>query len=288
MLRRIQAFVLDDRERWVAELECGHHTAVPPDAHPPAPEWARSEHGRKNLVGSHLECPACLAAPVGSRVSEDQRPQARASTSLPWWLSFWVRPKAPRAGVEPLWLDAKVASGTVESVQDLERLAELGFRDVLTLNEAGEPGPALAPLVEASWVRTLRMTPHWVPVDPTRIRAEDVDRFLELVDGAEGPVLVHSNGPERATAFATIWYGVAKGLGAPQALRAAAAAGLGTGRRCAELVAKQLGRLRAQRDVLLVPVHKCADSTKAPHVADPAGPATASEQLSPSSSVLES
>lgn len=263
MLRDIQSFVRDDRDRWVAQLECGHLVDVPPDAHPPAPEWSRTEHGRKNLVGSLLECPSCLA---GLRAARPEPGVVQADAIRPSWRSFLVRPKARPARIEPIWLDSKIACGSVQSIPDLERLARLGFQDVLSLDQAGELGQALSPHIEASWIRALAMTPHWVPIDPARIHDEDVDRFLDIVGSTQGPVLVHSNGVERANAFSTIWLGIARGLDASQALRASAAAGLRIGKRCAELVDEQLSRLLAGDERVRAAPHRCFSFIDPPHV----------------------
>lgn len=245
VLRGIQSFVQDDRGLWVAQLECGHLVDVSPDAPPPAPEWTRTEHGRQNLKGSLLACPRCLSEPT-----ETPAPTAAADAEEPprSWRSFWLRPKERPSRVQPTWVDSKVACGSVRTVQDIEELARSGFRDVLSLDQAGEPGQALSPHFEASWARTLDMTPHWVPIDPVRITDRDVDRFLEVLRSIRGPVLVHSNGARRAHALAAVWLGVVRGLDGSEALRAAAGAGFLVDERDRELAREQLKRLLGRED----------------------------------------
>lgn len=263
MLRRIQSFVQDDRNRWVARLECGHFLDVPSDAHPPAPEWSRTEHGRQNLVGSLLECPWCLSGLAERRPHQSltQPDVTRRS-----WRSFWVRPKAPPVRIQPVWVDSRVACGAVLSIPDLERLVRLGFKSVLSLDQAGEPGQALSPHVEASWIRALAMTPHWVPVDPARILSEDVDRFVDTVSSVPGPVLVHSNGPERSSAFSTIWVGVTRGLNTSQALRAVADMDLSIDQRCKGLVDRELSRLLGGYESAHTASYSCYRFVDPPHV----------------------
>jgi len=58
--RRIIDFHLDERQDWVAELECGHHQHVrhnPPWTHR---HWVTTPQGRFEHLGSELLCFACL------------------------------------------------------------------------------------------------------------------------------------------------------------------------------------------------------------------------------------
>lgn len=263
VFRRIQAWVQDDLDRWVAQVECGHLVDVPPDASPPAPEWSRTEHGRQNLVGSLLECPSCR---VGLDVARPQPSVVHADATPHSWRSFWVRPKAPPARVQPIWLDSKIACGSVCSVPDLERLARLGFRDVVCLDQAGEPGQGLSPLFEGSWVRALAMSPHWIAVDPARIQGRDVDRFLDVVRSVRGPVLVHSTDDRRAIAFSAIWLGLARGLDDSEVLQVLVERGLSIDGRCEQLVRLHLGKSLGEDGFDHTQPHRCYRLYERPHV----------------------
>lgn len=243
MQRKIQSFVQDDRDRWVAQLACGHLAEVPADAPPPLPQWSRSEHGRKNLVGSLLPCPSCPDDPDDpGEVRPPAEAHALATQASPY--SFWRRAKAAPGRVQPVRIDSKVAFGVVRSVPDLERLARLGFHDVVCLDQAGEPGQALSPHVAASWARALALTPHWIPMDPARILDEEVERFVNVVRAARGPILIHSNGPERAVNLLTILHAFTHDLDASEALHALTDLGIPTDVCSLEFVERQLGTLR--------------------------------------------
>lgn len=77
MLKRIQEFVHAQAGPWRAQLECGHIVDVRPDAALPRFDWVQTEHGRKNLVGSLMECPKCQARSASSGVSAGLRFPAR-------------------------------------------------------------------------------------------------------------------------------------------------------------------------------------------------------------------
>ena len=59
MQRRIIDFRQDEEGHWVAELECGHSQHV--RHNPPwfVRAWVITEEGRRNALGSMLECPLC-------------------------------------------------------------------------------------------------------------------------------------------------------------------------------------------------------------------------------------
>lgn len=90
VVRKIQEFVTDDAGRPVAELVCGHRTTIGGDAPELMREWSRTEHGRKNLIGSLLVCPECTAGfPPVAHVHPSTKLDTRSSPH-----SFWTRPKA--------------------------------------------------------------------------------------------------------------------------------------------------------------------------------------------------
>lgn len=59
MKRRIVDFHKDQRDDWVADLECGHSQHVrhrPPWINRP---WVITAHGRKSHLGTPLNCKQC-------------------------------------------------------------------------------------------------------------------------------------------------------------------------------------------------------------------------------------
>jgi hypothetical protein len=58
-MRKIVAFHQDDKQDWVADLECGHGQHVrhrPPWERRP---WVTTEEGRKAHLGHKLDCKKC-------------------------------------------------------------------------------------------------------------------------------------------------------------------------------------------------------------------------------------
>lgn len=70
MKRRIVGFHRDDRNDWVADLECGHAQHVrhrPPWINRP---WVITPEGRRSRIGAKLNCKKCgadFAAHNGNR-----------------------------------------------------------------------------------------------------------------------------------------------------------------------------------------------------------------------------
>lgn len=59
MERRITGFHQDDKGDWVAELDCGHTQHVRHDPPWQVREWATTESGRTERVGTMVECGWC-------------------------------------------------------------------------------------------------------------------------------------------------------------------------------------------------------------------------------------
>lgn len=62
MIRTITGFSADEAGDWVAHLDCGHRQHVrhrPPFVERP---WVRTEEGRRQHVGTPIECPLCARA----------------------------------------------------------------------------------------------------------------------------------------------------------------------------------------------------------------------------------
>lgn len=59
MERAIVGFHKDEKEDWVAELECGHQQHVRHNPPWQIRKWVISESGRKSRLGSVLNCRIC-------------------------------------------------------------------------------------------------------------------------------------------------------------------------------------------------------------------------------------
>ena len=66
--RKIVGFHLDERQDWVAELECGHQQHMRHDPPWVRREWVMTAEGRMEHTGHELICVAC--ATVERRDSE--------------------------------------------------------------------------------------------------------------------------------------------------------------------------------------------------------------------------
>lgn len=197
VFRKVQEFSQGADGRFTALLFCGHRTRIDHTAPPPAADWSRTEHGRKNLIGSLLRCPECERG-VEPSVHDHSVSKFEHHSSR---FSFWRRPKRPRSHAKPTWIDAGFACGRVDHVDDLRQLVRLGFRTVLCLSQAGEPGQVWSPLRESAWARALGLTALWYPVAADPIDDTALDGFIRALDKAPRPVLVHSNGDPRPYVF---------------------------------------------------------------------------------------
>jgi Protein of unknown function (DUF3565) len=59
MLRAVIGFEQDDEAHWVARLECGHGVHVRHDPPWTVREWVVTEVGRRERIGSLMECKRC-------------------------------------------------------------------------------------------------------------------------------------------------------------------------------------------------------------------------------------
>ena len=59
MRRKIIAFHLDEKQHWVADLECGHKQHVRHQPPLVSREWVLTESGRTGHLGTELDCILC-------------------------------------------------------------------------------------------------------------------------------------------------------------------------------------------------------------------------------------
>lgn len=93
------------------------------------------------------------------------------------------------------------------SEQQIRELAKRGFEVVINL---GLVGQSYSLPDEAGLVRSLGMAYHHIPVDFKAPTAQDLARFLALMDGAEGQkVFIHCAANMRVSCFVSL-YGEAR------------------------------------------------------------------------------
>ncbi len=97
-------------------------------------------------------------------------------------------------------LDPKFASGGVTTADAFATLKQLGYRTVINLQTASEPGVDLE--AEAKAVSQSGLQYFSLPFSLTAPDSTVADRFLEIVkDPANQPVYIHCRSGQRANAF---------------------------------------------------------------------------------------
>ncbi len=102
--------------------------------------------------------------------------------------------------------------------EELERLAQEGFKTVVNLRTAGEQNQPLSPEAEGEVARKAGLDYLHIPVASTDPRPEQVDQFREKLSGLPGPVLVHCASGKRSGVFAVLRLAGQDGLSGEEAL----------------------------------------------------------------------
>lgn len=102
--------------------------------------------------------------------------------------------------------------------EELERLAQEGFRTVVNLRTEGEQNQPLSPEAEGEAARKAGLDYLHIPVASTDPRPEQVDQFREKLDELPKPVLVHCASGKRSGAFAVLQLADQQGLSGDEAL----------------------------------------------------------------------
>ncbi|MGE0452746.1 MAG: protein tyrosine phosphatase family protein [Vicinamibacteria bacterium] len=88
----------------------------------------------------------------------------------------------------------RLATGAQPTPETLARLKELGFRTVINIRAADEPGV----LAEADIVRSQGLAYHLIPVTPSSFGALQVDAIAKILDDPKAaPVLFHCSSSNR-------------------------------------------------------------------------------------------
>lgn len=102
--------------------------------------------------------------------------------------------------------------------EELERLAQEGFKTVVNLRTAGEQNQPLSPEAEGEVARKAGLDYLHIPVASTDPRPEQVNQFREKLSELPGPVLVHCASGKRSGAFAILQLADQEGLPGEDAL----------------------------------------------------------------------
>ncbi|MBP0447802.1 protein tyrosine phosphatase family protein [Roseomonas sp. SSH11] len=113
--------------------------------------------------------------------------------------------------------------------EELERLAQEGFRSVVNLRTPGEPNQPLSPDAEGEAAREVGLDYAHIPVAPTGPRPEQVDEFRQKLSDLPGPVLIHCASGKRASVFGVLGLAMEEGLSGEEGLSRARALGFDWG-----------------------------------------------------------
>lgn len=117
-----------------------------------------------------------------------------------------------------------VTAGPARDQGSLMRLPREGFSRVIDLRTEGETDP-LSPAEEADLLQDADLEHVHLPVDWKDMGYDQADRILAAIDGADGPVYIHSTSGKRAAAMVVIDRAIRKGLNPKEAVRQAEALG---------------------------------------------------------------
>ncbi|MEM7429556.1 MAG: TIGR01244 family sulfur transferase [Pseudomonadota bacterium] len=124
--------------------------------------------------------------------------------------------------IETLYIGPQVTES------DIAQAAEDGIRTIINVRPDGEKADAMTATEARAIAEARGLAYHHLPVSPTSITDEDVADFMQLLDGAEGPVLSHCGSGLRAT---VLWaLGNVRELGVEAVVSKAADAGVDLGK----------------------------------------------------------
>ncbi len=105
----------------------------------------------------------------------------------------------PSTSTNFLRIDPNFATGGVTSADQFEALRKLGFKTVINLRTASEPGADLE--AEAAAVTKLGFQYVSLPFSGTAPDPAVVDKFLDAIKDASQPVYIHCRSGQRANAL---------------------------------------------------------------------------------------
>jgi tellurite methyltransferase len=108
MQRPIAGFHQDEEGAWVADLACGHGQHVRHDPPWQSRPWVLEEQGRRDKLGTELDCPYCNMAELPAGLSVYKHTPTFSEDSVPDAL---LRDHRTKAGV---WAEIVVEEGRLE------------------------------------------------------------------------------------------------------------------------------------------------------------------------------
>jgi len=125
--------------------------------------------------------------------------------------------------------------------EQIQLLAEEGYKTVIDLRTSEEPRG----YDEVEAARENGLAYVNIPVTPATLGQATIDRFLEAMERAQRPVLLHCGSASRVGALYYAWLALEKGVAPEAALKRAKAAGLSA----PELIVKVTKLVKERRTV---------------------------------------
>ncbi len=122
------------------------------------------------------------------------------------------------------------------SDENLAEMRDAGFRCIVNLRTEGEPDHD--PDAEGETARGLGLDYIHLPVSPSGISPEQIDKFSEAVKDVGGPILVHCASGKRAGLVSAAHSAAEQGLDGDDAVSFAESKGLETGNQQMQLFLK--------------------------------------------------
>ena len=85
------------------------------------------------------------------------------------------------------------------AADDLQSLADAGFKSIVNFRQAGEQGEKLSPQAEAEEARENGLEYLHYPVSPPDLTAENAKDFATRIEQLPGPVAIHCASGRRAS-----------------------------------------------------------------------------------------
>ena len=122
---------------------------------------------------------------------------------------------------ERMKISDQITVGAQPTPEQLQELAQEGFRTIVNLRTAGESDQPLSPEEEGNKVTALAMKYLHIPVSAQAMQPEQVDHFRQQIRQLPGPVFVHCHKGKRAGALAMMHSAIEAGWTGDQTLQTA-------------------------------------------------------------------
>ena len=99
-------------------------------------------------------------------------------------------------------------------MNDLDQLAERGFKAVVNLRMDDETNLPISPEAERAYAESAGLAYRRLPIRATGLRPHQVEAFRRIVEGLPGPIYVHCGAGNRASAISILAEGVGEAVDA--------------------------------------------------------------------------